>query len=38
MSYAEADLLSKKNKEFIKGLFPEGGIYASVLCPRRAGA
>jgi len=31
MSYAEADLLSKKNKEFIKGLFPEGVIYASVL-------
>src|SRR6478752_5495978 len=24
MSYAEADLLSKKNKEFIKGLFPDG--------------
>lgn len=31
MSYAEADLLSKKNKEFIKGLFPEGTIYASLL-------
>jgi arginine N-succinyltransferase len=31
MSYAEADLLSKKNKEFIKGLFPEGVIYASLL-------
>ena len=31
MSYAEADLLSKKNKEFIKGLFPEGVVYASVL-------
>jgi arginine N-succinyltransferase len=31
MSYAEADLLSKKNKEFIKGLFPEGVIYATVL-------
>jgi len=31
MSYAEADLLSKKNKEFIKSLFPDGGIYASVL-------
>jgi arginine N-succinyltransferase len=31
MSYAEADFLSKKNKEFIKGLFPEGVIYASVL-------
>jgi arginine N-succinyltransferase len=31
MSYAEADVLSKKNKEFIKGLFPEGVIYATVL-------
>lgn len=30
MSYAEADLLSKKNKEFIKSLFPEGTIYASL--------
>lgn len=33
MSYAEADRLSKKNKEFIKALFPEGVIYASVLPP-----
>lgn len=31
MSYAEADLMSKKNKEFIKGLFPEGTIYATLL-------
>jgi len=31
MSYAEADLLSKKNKEFIKGLFPDGVVYASLL-------
>jgi arginine N-succinyltransferase len=31
MSYAEADLLSKKNKEFIKQLFPDGVVYASVL-------
>ena len=31
MSYAEADFLSKKNKEFIKGLFPEGVIYTSLL-------
>jgi arginine N-succinyltransferase len=31
MSYADADLLSKKNKEFIKGLFPEGTIYATLL-------
>jgi arginine N-succinyltransferase len=35
MSYAEADLLSKKNKEFIRGLFPEGTIYASLL-PQQA--
>jgi arginine N-succinyltransferase len=35
MSYAEADLLSKKNKEFIKGLFPETVINASVL-PKEA--
>jgi arginine N-succinyltransferase len=33
MSYAEADFLSKKNKEFIKALFPEGVIYATVLPP-----
>jgi arginine N-succinyltransferase len=31
MSYAEADVLSKKNKEFIKGLFPEQAICASLL-------
>src|SRR5262245_15225226 len=31
MSYAQADALSKKNKEFIKSLFPDGGIYATVL-------
>ena len=31
LTYAEADRLSKKNKEFIKGLFPEGTIYASLL-------
>lgn len=31
LSYAEADRLSKSNKEFIKGLFPEGTIYASLL-------
>jgi arginine N-succinyltransferase len=34
LSYAEADLLSKKNKEFIRGLFPEGTIYASLLPPQ----
>jgi arginine N-succinyltransferase len=31
MSYVEADRLSKRNKEFIKSLFPEEVIYASVL-------
>lgn len=31
MSYQEADLLSKRNKEFIRTLFPEGNIYASIL-------
>jgi arginine N-succinyltransferase len=31
MTYAQADRLSKKNKEFIKGLFPEGAIYATLL-------
>jgi len=35
LSYAEADRLSKKNKEFIRGLFPEGTIYASLL-PKQA--
>src|SRR5260370_39075023 len=31
MTSPEADRLSKKNKEFVKGLFPEGPIYASLL-------
>jgi arginine N-succinyltransferase len=31
LTYAEADRLSKQNKEFIKGLFPEGAIYATLL-------
>ncbi len=35
MSYLEADLLSKRNKEFIKSLFPTGDIYASLL-PKEA--
>jgi len=35
LTYAEADLLSKKNKEFIRSLFPEGTIYASLL-PKQA--
>jgi arginine N-succinyltransferase len=33
LDYAEADVLSKKNKEFIKGLFPEGAVYATLLPP-----
>ena len=35
MTYAEADRLSRQNKEFIRGLFPEGTIYASLL-PKEA--
>lgn len=31
LTYAEADRLSRQNKEFIRGLFPEGTIYASLL-------
>jgi arginine N-succinyltransferase len=31
LTYMEADKLSKKNKEFIKGLFPDGDVYASLL-------
>jgi arginine N-succinyltransferase len=31
MTYAEADRLSKKNKEFVRTLFPEGPIYATLL-------
>jgi arginine N-succinyltransferase len=34
LTYAEADKLSRKNKEFIRGLFPEGTIYASLLPPQ----
>ncbi len=33
MTYREADRLSRKNKEFIRGLFPPGDIYASLLPP-----
>jgi arginine N-succinyltransferase len=33
LSYREADRLSKKNKEFIRGLFPDGDIYVSLLSP-----
>jgi arginine N-succinyltransferase len=35
LTYAEADKMSRKNKEFIRGLFPEGTIYASLL-PQQA--
>jgi arginine N-succinyltransferase len=35
LTYAEADKLSRRNKEFIRGLFPEGTIYASLL-PKQA--
>lgn len=31
MSYLEADKLSKRNKEFIKSLFPAGDIWATLL-------
>lgn len=31
LDYLEADRLSKRNKEFIRGLFPAGEIYASLL-------
>jgi arginine N-succinyltransferase len=31
LTYREADRLSKRNKEFIRGLFPRGDIYASLL-------
>lgn len=31
LTYREADRLSKSNKEFIRGLWPEGDIYASLL-------
>ena len=34
LTYAEADRLSKQNKEFIRGLFPEGSIYATLLSPK----
>ncbi len=33
MTYLEADALSKRNKEFVKSLFPNGDIYASLLPP-----
>jgi arginine N-succinyltransferase len=34
LSYSEADHLSKRNKEFIRGLFPRGEIYATLLPPK----
>ncbi|MDX2018637.1 MAG: arginine N-succinyltransferase [Deltaproteobacteria bacterium] len=33
LSYQEADQLSRENKEFIRTLFPQGPIYASLLPP-----
>lgn len=33
LSYQQADRLSKDNKEFIRGLFPEGPIYVALLPP-----
>ncbi len=33
LEYREADRLSKRNKEFIRGLFPDGDIYVSLLSP-----
>lgn len=37
MTYRDADRLSKRNKEFIRGLFPEGDIYASLLSDEAQG-
>ncbi|MBX3246835.1 MAG: arginine N-succinyltransferase [Myxococcales bacterium] len=37
MTYRDADKLSKRNKEFIRGLFPEGDIYASLLSDEAQG-
>ena len=34
LSYIEADRLSKRNKEFIRGLFPVGEIYTTLLPPK----
>jgi arginine N-succinyltransferase len=34
LTYREADRLSKQNKEFIRGLFPDGDIYVSLLSPQ----
>jgi arginine N-succinyltransferase len=33
MSYAEADLLSSENKSFVRDLFPNGSVYATLLSP-----
>ena len=34
MPYQEADLLSRKNQEFIRSLFPEEDIYLCLLDPK----
>ena len=38
LSYQEADRLSQDNKEFIRSLFPQDPLYASLLPRARAGA
>jgi arginine N-succinyltransferase len=37
MSYAEADLLSSENKDFIRDLFPRDPIYVTLLSPEARG-
>jgi len=37
MSYAEADLLSSENKSFVRDLFPNGSVYATLLSPEAQG-
>jgi len=37
MSYAEADLLSSENKDFIRDLFPRDPIYVTLLSPEAQG-
>jgi arginine N-succinyltransferase len=37
MSYAEADLLSSENKDFVRDLFPRDAIYVTLLAPDAQG-
>jgi arginine N-succinyltransferase len=37
LDFRKADQLSRRNKEFIKGLFPDGAIYATLLPPAAQG-